>query len=182
MRRVTNRCSDGARLRSCPPTPLQDTNCAMNSQFVFRAFCRSNYALQILYGQSIGGAVAIDLAYRNPQAVSRMPLCTPPPADHHNADHCTHRREHFHVPPAAHSVRDALARPVLLPLPPKMGVLSQGNVPNSLTFGSWCQLSPTRDITHDTTRHQNSRRRCPCSCSAECTTKSCRARRCRSFG
>jgi hypothetical protein len=26
---------------------------------------------QILYGQSIGGAVAIDLAYRNPQAVSQ---------------------------------------------------------------------------------------------------------------
>ena len=33
---------------------------------------------------------------------------------------------------------------------------------------------------HD--RHPNSHRRCPCSCSAGCTTKSCRARRCRSFG
>lgn len=29
--------------------------------------------MQILYGQSIGGAVAIDLAHRNPQAVSNPP-------------------------------------------------------------------------------------------------------------
>jgi abhydrolase domain-containing protein 13 len=43
--------------------------------------------LQFLYGQSIGGAVAIDLAYRNPQAVSKrlshrsLPLlCAPPRA------------------------------------------------------------------------------------------------------
>ena len=36
-----------------------------------RGHSSSNFGLlQILYGQSIGGAVSIDLAYRNPHAVS----------------------------------------------------------------------------------------------------------------
>ncbi len=44
---------------------------------LFQSIYRSNHTLQILYGQSIGGAVAIDLAYRNPQAVSKMRLSAP---------------------------------------------------------------------------------------------------------
>ena len=41
------------------------TACQNTCQLIMDAF-------QILYGQSIGGAVSIDLAYRNPQAVSNL--------------------------------------------------------------------------------------------------------------
>ena len=48
-------------------------------------------------------------------------------ADCRNVDYRAHYREHIHVPPTAHSDRDALTGPILLPLPPKVGILSQGN-------------------------------------------------------
>jgi hypothetical protein len=41
-------------------------------------------------------------------------------------DNRANHRKHIHVPPAAHPIRNAMARPILLPLPPKVGVLPQG--------------------------------------------------------
>jgi hypothetical protein len=55
-------------------------------------------------------------------------------ADCRNVDHCSRYRKHIHVPPAAHSERNALAGPILLPLPPKVGILSQGNARSLTAF------------------------------------------------
>jgi hypothetical protein len=93
----------------------------------------------------------------------------------HNVPACYYNADR--VPPATHSVRDALARPVLLPLSPKAGVLSQARFQ---TFPFGCGANQADAGPHD--RHPNSRRRHPCSCSADCVTKLCRARRCRSSG
>ena len=71
--------------------------------------------------------MAIDLAYRNPKAVSNSPsTCMQRRGLTARTDHRDYRREHVHVSPTAHPNRDALARPVLLPLPPKVGIVSQG--------------------------------------------------------
>lgn len=63
---------------------LAKTQVVRSSQFCFGRFVSINLRfLQILYGQSIGGAVAIDLAYRNPQAVRRILLALLHPSQHH---------------------------------------------------------------------------------------------------
>jgi hypothetical protein len=72
------------------------------------------------------------------QPASRKNIIGSPPslpsstmaADCRNVDHRAHYRKHIHVPPAAYSDRDALVGPILLPLSPKVGILSQGNAPS----------------------------------------------------
>src|SRR6267142_1873995 len=132
MHRVTSRCTDGARLRSCPPTTRQDTSRAVHFSVLIWKVC---------VDQSVFFAVPLWPIHRrrrrdrprNSQAV-RILLALLPlsimTADCRNVDHRPHYREHIHVPPAAHSDRHAFAGPILLPLPPKVGILSQGNAPS----------------------------------------------------
>jgi pimeloyl-ACP methyl ester carboxylesterase len=107
--------------RASPPVPIS---------FVNLRSC----VPKILYGQSIGGAVAIDLASRHPTAVCILsfPLLThsllyssphlPLPLNHASSDLLPHPRKHFHLTPLTHPPRPPSTRALLLPLPPKVGL------------------------------------------------------------
>ena len=72
------------------PTSSLLTRSEFNNRFLFR--------MQVLYGQSMGGALAIDLASRHPQEVPSKP-CVFRLLDSLTlgAGDCLDRRKHFHV-------------------------------------------------------------------------------------
>jgi hypothetical protein len=84
--------------------------------------------------QSIGGAVAIDFAYRNPKLLSLSPLTN---LYRHVVQRLTVATNYnhteitalVHVLSAAHPDSNALARPILIPLPSEAGIISQGKTP-----------------------------------------------------
>lgn len=81
---------------------------------------------QIVYGQSLGGAVTIDLASRNPLAV-RVEFSVPDTtaSDFMLVDSSTNIREYFLVSSAPSANHSSNTGTVHLPVPPEVGLRVQ---------------------------------------------------------
>lgn len=108
-----------------PMHPFQSLPLCVFTQRMFFPIC-THMRPQILYGQSIGGAVSIDLASRNPLAV-----CLAPHTSHTNSliightDSRTHLGEYVPLNAATRAKCTPCIRPLLIPLPPEVGLRQQ---------------------------------------------------------
>ena len=78
-------------------------------------------SVKILYGQSIGGAVSIDLASRNPEAVGLL-LVWANLTFTSRLDQSVDSREHIHDSAESHSVGATLSISLCISVSPEMGI------------------------------------------------------------
>ena len=82
--------------------------------------------MQILYGQSLGGAVGIHLASQNPSKVRLQQFYVSVVSEAHaRQDQSTHPRKHLHLPPKGRATCSPAPRSPVLPVSPEMGLCVQ---------------------------------------------------------
>ena len=80
---------------------------------------------QILYGQSIGGAVAIDLASRNPSKVRFLNIALLFSQLTRLLDPCLDSRKHIHLSSGSDTQRPSPPLPLLISMSPEVGISTQ---------------------------------------------------------